>query len=356
MLDLGWSRLQNHGGYSNIDQAVSALSDYLFDFDYPMYDSSHKQAFQQAFIRAYLLREIGFETPALFKLFLQSKLLQIMPYYNILYKINDLIEQVNLMQDRDLYRNRDNKDYVSQKVSDNIKDNNKGATEDINNSTVTSKGDAENWGNNSSTVDGTKTTTGTDNTDTTVTNNLTDATNYGRKEERDLNYQRDNIGQNNGAVSDFPQANVYNTTNMYYTQGNEANIKQQENYATNKDNTTLSGTDTIQHTGNVKTLSNLNKNDKDVSHNMTVDILHDNSKNSSETAEEADRKKYEIYENLREALNELKKAEHGRSKEHEYGLTGARTPFELMEQFKNLYVNVDAEIIRECNDLFMLIY
>lgn len=353
---MGWSRIQNYGGYSNINAAIDALSAYLFDFDYPMYDPSHKPIFQKSFIHAYLMREIGFETPALFKGFLQSKLLQIMPYYNVLYKINDLIEQVNLMQDRDLYRQINNKDFTSQKINDNSTDTNKGGTEEKHNIKNTNSSSNEKWGNNASTTDGTITKTGSDTTENTQTNNLKDKIEYGRKEEKNLDYQRDNIGQNNGAISDFPQANVYNTTNMYYSQGNEGNIKQQENYQTNQDSSTLSGSDITSHTGNINTKNIFTKNDKDITHNTTVDLIHDNSKENGQNTEDIQREKYEIYQNIRDALNDLKKAQHGITREHEYGLSGARTPFNLIEEFKNLYTNVDAEIIAECNDLFMLIY
>ena len=55
----------------------------LFTFDYDFYSDNpnDKEAFEKLFIQWYYFREIGFETPARFKLKLQAKLNIVMPYY-----------------------------------------------------------------------------------------------------------------------------------------------------------------------------------------------------------------------------------------------------------------------------------
>jgi hypothetical protein len=58
----------------------------LFDFDYPIFDSSYKQIFETHFIRNFYMREIGFETEGLFKFNLENWLSINMPYFNKLFE------------------------------------------------------------------------------------------------------------------------------------------------------------------------------------------------------------------------------------------------------------------------------
>lgn len=53
---------------------------------YPIFDEAYRQTLNQKIIDHFYMREIGAETPALFKFFLNRKLNEVMPYYNQLYK------------------------------------------------------------------------------------------------------------------------------------------------------------------------------------------------------------------------------------------------------------------------------
>lgn len=59
----------------------------LFDFSYPFWSNNlnDKTAFQVKIIRHFYTREIGVETMGLFKLRLEDKMNEIMPYFNKLY-------------------------------------------------------------------------------------------------------------------------------------------------------------------------------------------------------------------------------------------------------------------------------
>lgn len=63
----------------------------LFDFSFPFwsFNLNDKTAFQIKIIRHFYTREIGFETMGLFKLKLEDKLNEIMPYFNKLYAANN---------------------------------------------------------------------------------------------------------------------------------------------------------------------------------------------------------------------------------------------------------------------------
>lgn len=63
----------------------------LFDFSFPFwsFNLNDKTAFQIKIIRHFYTREIGFETMGLFKLKLEDKMNEIMPYFNKLYAANN---------------------------------------------------------------------------------------------------------------------------------------------------------------------------------------------------------------------------------------------------------------------------
>ena len=58
----------------------------VFDFDYPIVDSTWKSQFEKSFIDYYYFYEIGSETIDRWKHTLKARLNKIMPYYNELYK------------------------------------------------------------------------------------------------------------------------------------------------------------------------------------------------------------------------------------------------------------------------------
>ena len=66
------------------------------DFDiglnkYPIFDDKYRNLLNNKIIEHYWFREIGLETPQLFKMFINRKMNEIMPYYNQLYN-SELLE------------------------------------------------------------------------------------------------------------------------------------------------------------------------------------------------------------------------------------------------------------------------
>lgn len=56
----------------------------VFDFDYELSSALNKDAFEIEILNHYMMRRIGFETFTAFQLFLENKLKEILPYYNIM--------------------------------------------------------------------------------------------------------------------------------------------------------------------------------------------------------------------------------------------------------------------------------
>lgn len=78
-----------------------------FNFDlqnYPIFDEKYRKTLNDNILNFYYENEIGFETPELFKFYLNNKMALIMPYYNNLYNaqkevLNNLLGNVNLTEE-----------------------------------------------------------------------------------------------------------------------------------------------------------------------------------------------------------------------------------------------------------------
>lgn len=74
------------GGYADVEQIVTAAMPKIFSFSYPIFNENYRTPLQKKILMHFYTREIGFETYGLWKLKLQTKLNEIMPYYNQLYE------------------------------------------------------------------------------------------------------------------------------------------------------------------------------------------------------------------------------------------------------------------------------
>ena len=91
-------------GYDDVEQVIKNCLPKVFDFNFPIFDESYRTVLETKILRHYYTREIGLETVGLWKLKLNTKLNEIMPYYNQLYK-SELIE-FNPLYDVELTRER----------------------------------------------------------------------------------------------------------------------------------------------------------------------------------------------------------------------------------------------------------
>lgn len=96
-------------GYGSINEILDKARDKVFDFDFPIFDESYRNVLENKILKHYYTREIGLETVGLWKLKLDTRMNEIMPYYNQLYK-SELIK-FNPLYDVDLttdYKKEDN--------------------------------------------------------------------------------------------------------------------------------------------------------------------------------------------------------------------------------------------------------
>ena len=74
----------------------------LFDFPYNLYDNDLKPWFEEKFFQHFMFYEIGFDSVAMFKQRLMSKLNDIFPYYKQLYETEIASKSVDFLLNKDL--------------------------------------------------------------------------------------------------------------------------------------------------------------------------------------------------------------------------------------------------------------
>ncbi len=89
-------------GYTSINEVLESARGSIFDFEYPIFDPEYKPVLEKKILKHYYTREICAETYGLWKLFLERRMQEIMPYYNKLYESETL--EFNPLYDADYTR------------------------------------------------------------------------------------------------------------------------------------------------------------------------------------------------------------------------------------------------------------
>ena len=97
--------LSDSEGADNVDSVLDRCWNKVFNFDFPIFDENYRQVLCRKILKHYYTREIAHETVGRWKLALNAKLNEIMPYYNQLYK-SELLK-FNPFYDVDLTRSRE---------------------------------------------------------------------------------------------------------------------------------------------------------------------------------------------------------------------------------------------------------
>lgn len=70
---------------TKIRNLASVTHDKIFDFDYDLSEALDKNQFEIDILNHFMMRRIGFETVTAFQLYLENKLREILPYYNLMF-------------------------------------------------------------------------------------------------------------------------------------------------------------------------------------------------------------------------------------------------------------------------------
>ena len=297
-------------GYSDVDDVIAAALPHIFDFDFPIFDENYRTTLETKIIRHYYTREIGLETYGLWKLKLQTKLNEIMPYYNKLYESE--LFTYNPLYDVDMTTT-----HVGRRTGENT-------NVDTRISERSNSGTSKNVGD--------ETTADTNRANTTGSRSVENSgseTNTGRtKNSATRNYQRDD------AYSDTPQGTLTNVRNLNYLT-NARNIVDSDMTNENGETTGASASENKQSETNQQTVTGDNTSaTKRVSER--TDVFAESNKDEGTNTETS--KSTEDY-----VLHVMGKSA---------GVNYAR----MIKDFRDNLLNIDMDVIRELNDLFMLVW
>ncbi|MBO7734548.1 MAG: hypothetical protein J6S67_18430 [Methanobrevibacter sp.] len=127
-------------GYNSIANIIANSREKIFDFNYPIFDEEYRSILETKIIKHYYLREICAETVGVWKHFLDTKMNEIMPYYNKLYE-SELIK-FNPLYDIDLTTDHNKELNGTRNENGSFSENGNSETDSTtnDNSTVTNNG------------------------------------------------------------------------------------------------------------------------------------------------------------------------------------------------------------------------
>lgn len=264
------SGLDVSAGSNNVDDIISKSWDKIFTNKAPFFDEEYRSVLCQKILKHYYLREICCETVGMWIFFMNTRLEEIMPYYNQLYSSAKI--EFNPMHDVNLTRTHERSTEGTSKEDGTRTDN----TSDT--KTITSKKSTDSTGS------------GTRNT-----------TNNSDETKKDL-------------YSDTPQGAITNIENGDYL----TNARKITDSVTGKGNETTNTTEN-NATDYSETESTTGK----------IDDVTSNTGSSSSS------------ENYSESV---------------IGKQGAESFSELLNKFRETFLNIDLQVIEEFSDLFFGIY
>lgn len=293
-----YAGLDKSVGGAKVDDVIDKSLSGVFDFDFPIFDEKYRKVLEKKILKHYYTREIGLETVGLWKLKLNTKLNEIMPYYNKLYnsELLDFNPFYNINRTTKSDRNFKGNENKSETLTENIK--NKG-TNDYTNTT--------------------------NRTGTSV-----EALGEKNKQTYDITDSGNNSKQSNSKdrYSDTPQGSLTNIENNAYLT-NARIVDNQE-----------SGTDTNKKTGSTldeKSGENTTNTTLVNTDTMKQAMTNDTDKTNSTVDEK-------IINNLDDYLENVS------------GKEGTETYSEMLIKYRNTFLNIDMQVISDLEELFMQIW
>lgn len=325
-------------GYPSTAEVIEKARQQIFPFEYPIFDKDYKQVLETKIIRHYYTREIGSETVGLWAFRLETRMNEIMPYYNQLY------ESAQLKYDP-LF------DYMMEKTHTGQGTAESSGHEESTESTTGKSNNTETvTGNTSEDTSGSSTAGGKDVTDYTSTGNdsrtmsADDTTNVKNKSVSD-------IGDSNTtetAFSDTPQGSLSGVdkleylTNFTSVTGNTKGTNDTEG-SVNTDYI-HSGTDDLDYSRTDKTTVNFGKTDTTTG-KRTGETSTDKTAEGSTSGSASGSKDSSANSSTTDQYIETIK-----------GKLGGRLYPEMIQAYRDTLINIDMMVIKDLSDLFMLIY
>lgn len=303
-----YAGLTESGGYDSIDEVTAKAVPHIFDIkNIPMFNGEteeHRALLFKKILLQYYTREIGYESVGLWKLKLNQRLMNIMPYYNQLYE-SELIKF-------DPLKNVDNIHLHEGKYNDDeTADTSKNSTDR----------DVVNYANSTDSEENVtlrhdRTTTHADDTRTNVINSEGDSWTL---------------------FSDTPQGGINGIANASSGEsvGNNAYLTNATHLINTPDGQTV--TDTY---GDVVETFNANGDKRDTT------TIHNESEGNSTT------------DKVRNETEDNKRNKNGTDEyeNKEMGKIGVETYSEMLMKYRQTFLNIDKMVIDELESLFMQLW
>ena len=271
------SGLLESKGYNDIESIIAKAIPKIFNFNFPIFDENYRNVLETKILKHFYTREIGEETVGLWKLRLNTRLNEIMPYYNKLYK-SELLE-FNPLYTANLQRTKKSNLDSTRKANENIEGENNTNKIANNNVNVNSK----------------------------------ESSNVKNEEKENIT----NVNDKSDLYSDTPQGSLSGVeNNTYLTNARKTN----------------------ENTNNTKNNTN----------NTTITNSSESSNKESITDETTG-----IYKRAKGNTDSLLSTEEYIEEIMGYeGTNGS----ELLQKFRDTFLNIDVMVINELEDLFFQLW
>ena len=294
--------LKNPSGYGSVNDILSQAAPLVFNFEWPIFDEAYRRVLEIKILKHFYTREIGLETVGLWKLKLDTKMNEIMPYYNQLYK-TELLE-FNPLYDVDLTRDR-----VEEREGSNKTDGG------FNNENVYGK--KNNYGEDN--------TVNSDTTDDTTTSGASDTTGSSTTTENNTR-----TGKNTDRYSDTPQGAISDLeSNSYLT-----NARIVDSNETNAGESSVNTKENLSYNDGIERSVNRKDDANKTGENEESGSSSDNGTNYS-------------YQNITDTNSYL---------EHVKGKQGSKSYSEMIMEYRKTFLNIDMMVIEELEPLFMQLW
>lgn len=321
--------LSDSVGYTDVETVLNDSWDKIFTA-FPIYDEAHRADLCKKILRHYYTDEIAFETYGLWQLAINTKLVEIMPQYNSLYKAS--AEIINPLYNKSLSRQYDGTSKGTNKDTrtDNLTDTASATTTatgtdmrtdnltDTNGGSVVTKSDSKR-------TDALKAVT--DNTSTSTTTS-----------------SASNNSSNDSFTSDTPQGSLSDVkAGKYMT---NASIGTSTGSTSGNDKNDTSAKNTVNNTG---TVSNTGTDTVTDSHTLTkTGTVKNDSTNSTTSASTLSKTGTVVNDGIDSRTDA--------HTETVTGYEGSATYAELLKKYSDAIINIDMMIINDLSTMFMQIW
>ena len=339
------SGLDESKGYNNVENIISSARTQIFDFNYPIFDNSYKSVLETKILKHYYTREICEETYGLWKLRLNTRLNEIMPYYNKLYN-SELIE-FDPLKDYDITKEGTREGENQTQNSGRDVTVNQASGEDVVVNEASGEDVVVNEASGSDRV--VNQASGTDSVVTHGEGGGTSSSQDGGSDS--VNTQDEPVSDRWDMYSDTPQGDIIAMDNDQYRYLTNARHITESGAGSNRDETknygkTNEGETTYEDDGTADTTYG-KKTDETITHGKVTEETTTHGKVTEETTTHGKRNE--------ETLTHGKQVDATNTEEymeHIFGKNSGASYSELLQKFRETFLNIDMLIIRDLADLF----